>query len=142
MARKPCTNTHKQRASPSAWSDSSRDLISKTMTVGACRRWRRPHLAKRRPFTSGTSNMSRLKICVFGAGAIGGYLAAELALAGFDVCAIARGAHLEAIRRNGIVLRLQGQEKLVRLPASDDPRDFGPQDFVICALKAQQAWES
>ena len=86
--------------------------------------------------------MSRLKICVFGAGAIGGYLAAELALAGFDVCAIARGAHLEAIRRNGIVLRIQGREKLARLPASDNPRDFGPQDFVICALKAQQAWES
>jgi 2-dehydropantoate 2-reductase len=37
-----------------------------------------------------------MKICVFGAGAIGGYLAGELALAGHDVCAIARGAHLEA----------------------------------------------
>ena len=82
-----------------------------------------------------------MKICVFGAGAIGGYLAVELALAGFDVCVVARGAHLQAIREGGLRLRIEGKEKVARIPASDDPREFGPQDYVICALKAQQAYE-
>ncbi|WP_119301368.1 2-dehydropantoate 2-reductase [Dongia deserti] len=82
-----------------------------------------------------------MKICVFGAGAIGGYLAVELALAGHDVCVIARGTHLRAIREAGLRLRIDGKEKIARIPASDDPRAFGPQDFVICALKAQQAFE-
>jgi 2-dehydropantoate 2-reductase len=83
-----------------------------------------------------------MKICVFGAGAIGGYLAGELALAGHDVCAIARGAHLEAIRNQGLKLVVCGQTRTVHLPASDDPAAFGPQEVVICALKAQQAWSS
>src|ERR1700730_12328958 len=81
-----------------------------------------------------------MKICVYGAGAIGGYLAVELALAGNEVCAIARGAHLEAIQRNGLRLRIDGEEKTARIPASEEPGDFGPQDIVICALKAHQAW--
>ncbi len=83
-----------------------------------------------------------MKICIFGAGAIGGYLAVELALVGCEVCVIARGAHLAAIRERGLVLRIDGREKRVRLRASDDPADFGAQDFVISALKAHQAWES
>jgi 2-dehydropantoate 2-reductase len=77
-----------------------------------------------------------MKICVYGTGAIGGYLA----LAGNDVCAIARGAHLEAIQRNGLRLRIGGEEKTARIPASEEPGDFGPQDTVICALKAHQSW--
>ena len=80
-----------------------------------------------------------VKICVFGAGAIGGYLAVELAQAGYDICAIARGPHLEAIRKRGLKLYADGAEKTARMPASDDPADFGPQDYVICALKAHQA---
>lgn len=83
-----------------------------------------------------------MKFCIFGAGAIGGYLAVELALAGYDVCAIARGDQLAAIRENGLRLLIDGQEKLARIPASDDPADFGYQDFVICSLKAHQAAES
>ena len=83
-----------------------------------------------------------MKICIFGAGAIGGYLAVELALAGNDVCAIARGSHLEAIRKNGLTLVIDGKEKNVKIPASDNPADFGPQDYVICALKAHQSHES
>lgn len=79
---------------------------------------------------------------MFGAGAIGGYLAVELKRAGHEVVAIARGAHLEAIRARGLTLRIEGQERTVRLPASDDPRGFGPQDLVIVALKAHQAYES
>lgn len=83
-----------------------------------------------------------MKICIFGAGAIGGYLAVELALAGNEVCAIARGAHLEAIRKNGLSLLIGGKEKNAKIPASDNPADFGPQDYVICALKAHQSHES
>jgi 2-dehydropantoate 2-reductase len=83
-----------------------------------------------------------MKLCVFGAGAIGGYLAVELALAGHEVCVIARGAHLRAIQERGLKLLIDGQEKLARLPASDEPRRFGAQDFVICALKAHQAYEA
>jgi 2-dehydropantoate 2-reductase len=80
-----------------------------------------------------------MRLCIFGAGAIGGYLAGELALAGHEVCAIARGAHLAAIRNHGLTLIVDGQTRTVRLPASDDPAEFGPQDVVICALKAHQA---
>ncbi|MGD9924036.1 MAG: 2-dehydropantoate 2-reductase [Pseudorhodoplanes sp.] len=82
-----------------------------------------------------------MKICVFGAGAIGGYLAAELALAGEDVCVIARGAHLEAIRSSGLTLRIGGVEKNVLIPASDRADAFGHQEYVFCALKAHQAHE-
>ena len=84
--------------------------------------------------------MDRLKICVYGAGAIGGYLAVGLARAGHDVCVIARGAHLEAIVERGLKLITHGGELVVRVPAADDPRRFGPQDFVICALMAHQAY--
>src|ERR1700722_19997380 len=83
-----------------------------------------------------------MKICVFGAGAIGGYMGGELALAGHEMCAIARGAHLAAIRSHGLKLIVEGQTRTVDLPASDDPATFGPQDVVICALKAQQAHAS
>jgi len=83
-----------------------------------------------------------MKICVFDAGAIGGYMAGELALAGHEVCAIARGAHLAAIRSHGLKLIVDEQTRTVDLPASNDPAAFGPQDVVICALKAQQAHAS
>src|ERR1700722_18303435 len=83
-----------------------------------------------------------VKLCIFGAGAIGGYLAVELSRAGHEVCAIARGPHLEAIRRRGLTLLISGEERTVHIPASDDPSSFGPQDFVICALKAHQAHDS
>src|ERR1700688_1627182 len=82
-----------------------------------------------------------MKICVFGAGAIGGYLAVELALAGNEVCVIARGRHLDAIRHDGLRLRIGGQERIARVPASDEPADFGPQEVVVCSLKAHQAWQ-
>jgi 2-dehydropantoate 2-reductase len=82
-----------------------------------------------------------MKVCIYGAGAIGGYLAVELALSGQEVCVVARGAHLEAIQARGLTLRIQGREKVARLPAASDPRAFGPQDVVICAVKAHQAFE-
>ena len=83
-----------------------------------------------------------MDICIFGAGAIGGFIAVELALAGHNVCAIARGAHLEAIKAKGLSLIIGGQTKTVRIAASDDPSMFGPQDIVFCALKAHQSFES
>ena len=83
-----------------------------------------------------------MKICIFGAGAIGGYLAVELALAGHEVSVVARGAQLEAIRKNGLKLLIAGREKVARLAASDDPSSFGQQDFVICTLKSHQSHES
>jgi 2-dehydropantoate 2-reductase len=82
-----------------------------------------------------------MKVCIYGAGAIGGYLAVELALSGQEVCVVARGAHLEAIQARGLTLRIQGREKVARLAAASDPRAFGPQDVVICAVKAHQAFE-
>ena len=81
----------------------------------------------------------RMKFCVYGAGAIGGYLAVGLAAAGHEVSVIARGAHLEAIKAHGLKLRMAGAEQVARVAAADDPREFGPQDFVLCALKAHQA---
>lgn len=83
-----------------------------------------------------------MKICIYGAGAIGGYMAVKLAEAGEEVCAIARGEHLKAIQKNGLTLIEDGKQKTVSIPASDTPADFGPQDYVICALKANQSHEN
>jgi 2-dehydropantoate 2-reductase len=81
------------------------------------------------------------KICIYGAGAIGGYLGVALHEGGADVSLIARGAHLAAIRKNGLKLLIDGEERVAEMPASDDPAEFGPQDYVIVGLKAHQAWE-
>ncbi|MEM8813719.1 MAG: 2-dehydropantoate 2-reductase [Pseudomonadota bacterium] len=77
-----------------------------------------------------------MKICIFGAGAIGGYLAAGLARSGADVTVIARGPHLAAIRENGLRLRMNGEETVTRPRATDDPAEAGPQDYVFVTLKA------
>jgi len=77
-----------------------------------------------------------MRICIYGAGAIGGYLAVQLHLAGFETGIIARGPHLAAIRRDGLRLRIGGEERVARLPASDDPAELGRQDTVIITLKA------
>jgi len=84
-----------------------------------------------------------MKICVFGAGAIGGYLAAGLAGAeGSEVSVIARGKHLEAINANGLTLIKDGAETTVKVFAALDPREIGPVDVVFNALKAHQSWQS
>lgn len=77
-----------------------------------------------------------MRICVFGAGAVGGHIAAKLAAAGHEVSAIARGAQLHALREAG--LRLEGGEReiRVRVRASDRTADLGPQDAVFVTLKA------
>lgn len=77
-----------------------------------------------------------MKICIFGAGAIGGYMGAKLAAAGTDVSLVARGPHLAAMRSHGLRLIEETGETTVKVTASDDASDLGPQDYVIVTLKA------
>jgi 2-dehydropantoate 2-reductase len=77
-----------------------------------------------------------MKICIYGAGAIGGYLGVQLARAGADVSLVARGPHLAAMREHGLKLLIDGEERVAQLRCTDDPRELGPQDYVIIALKA------
>ena len=75
-------------------------------------------------------------ICVFGAGAIGGLLAARLEAAGTRVTVVARGPHLAAMQADGLTL-LSGGERIVARPrASADPREIGEQDYLFLTLKA------
>ena len=76
------------------------------------------------------------RICIFGAGAIGGYVGAALHDSGAEVSLVARGPHLEAIRADGLGLEKDGKVTRYSLPASDRPADLGPQDYVILAIKA------
>ena len=82
-----------------------------------------------------------MKICVYGAGAVGGLIAARLVQAGHDVSVVARGAHLTAIREKGLRVLAGGKEFTVRLKAEQDPSKLGPQDIVIVAVKAQNLGE-
>lgn len=77
-----------------------------------------------------------MKVCVYGAGAIGGWLAACMARGGVEVSVVARGAHLAAIRAKGLTLELNGDVFTVPVAASDNPADLGPQDAVIVTVKA------
>jgi 2-dehydropantoate 2-reductase len=80
-----------------------------------------------------------MKVCVVGAGAIGGYMAVRLANAGHDVSAIARGPHLAAIRAKGLTLREGDRElRATTLTATDTIGNLGQQDVVLLALKAHQ----
>ena len=80
-----------------------------------------------------------MKVCVVGAGAIGGYMAVRLAHAGHDVAVIARGPHLAAIKANGLKLIEAGQELVAsELTATDRIPELAPQDLVLLALKAHQ----
>lgn len=76
-----------------------------------------------------------MKICIYGAGVIGGILGSSLARAGHDVSLIARGAHLAAIREAGLTMVTPDHRYTIPFKASDDPRDLGPQDLVIVAAK-------
>ncbi len=77
-----------------------------------------------------------MKICIFGAGAIGGYMGAKLAKAGAEVSLVARGPHLAAMREKGLTLIEEDETFTVPVTASDDPAEIGPQDYVIITLKA------
>src|SRR5579864_1385357 len=77
-----------------------------------------------------------MKVCIYGAGAIGGYLGVEFARAGADVSLVARGAHLAAMRTNGLKLLIGEEERVVHPRCTDNPAELGPQDIVIICLKA------
>ncbi|MGO4916325.1 2-dehydropantoate 2-reductase [Pseudogemmobacter sp. W21_MBD1_M6] len=77
-----------------------------------------------------------MKICIFGAGAIGGYMGAKLAQAGADVSLVARGPHLAAMQANGLTLIEDGVRTTHKVNVSGTPADLGPQDYVIVTLKA------
>ena len=66
-----------------------------------------------------------MKVCVYGAGATGGHFASLLARAGADVSVVARGAHLQAIRENGLLLNTDEGPVLTQPLASDQPADLG-----------------
>lgn len=77
-----------------------------------------------------------MRVCIYGAGAIGGWLGIELSRAGEDVTLIARGPHLEAMQKNGAKLLIHGEERVAHPRCIEDPADAGPQDYVIVTLKA------
>ena len=77
-----------------------------------------------------------MKVCIFGAGAIGGYMGVKLAKAGADVSLVARGPHLAAMQEKGLTLMEEGEATTVPVTASDDPAALGVQDYVIVTLKA------
>jgi 2-dehydropantoate 2-reductase len=77
-----------------------------------------------------------MHICIFGSGAVGSHFAVRLALAGHDVSCVMRGAHLEAVKTDGLTLRVGDAEFAAKVKASDDPAALGPQDVVISTLKA------
>ena len=77
-----------------------------------------------------------MRICVYGAGAIGGHLAVRLARGGAEVSVLARGPHLAAIQRDGLTVHASDGQHNVRVQASDDAKALGPHDAVIVTVKA------
>lgn len=77
-----------------------------------------------------------MRICIFGAGAVGSHFAVRLARAGHDVSCVMRGAHLDAVKANGLTLTVGNSSVTAQVKASADPADLGPQDVVISTLKA------
>ena len=80
-----------------------------------------------------------MRIAIFGVGGAGGYFGARLASAGEEVIFIARGEHLEAIRRQGLRVETPGGEMVIRpAQATDDPAEVGAVDVIIVGVKAEQ----
>jgi 2-dehydropantoate 2-reductase len=77
-----------------------------------------------------------MKVCIYGAGAIGGWLGVKLAQAGCDLSVVARGETLAALRSHGLRLLEDGQTRLAAVRASGKPADLGVQDLVVVAVKA------
>ncbi len=77
-----------------------------------------------------------MKLAVYGTGGVGGYFGGRLALAGADVHLIARGAHLEALRKGGLKVTSPKGDFHVELPATDDPSEIGPCDVVLFTVKS------
>jgi 2-dehydropantoate 2-reductase len=80
-----------------------------------------------------------MRVCVLGAGAIGGFIGTRLAAAGHPVAALARGATLDALRAHGWRAEIGGELVTAPVRATADPAELGPQDLVVLAVKAQAA---
>jgi 2-dehydropantoate 2-reductase len=78
-----------------------------------------------------------MKVAIYGAGAIGGWMGVRLARAGCDVSVVARGATLEALRQHGMQLKIGGETLAAQVRASSAPADLGVQDLVVVAVKSQ-----
>jgi 2-dehydropantoate 2-reductase len=78
-----------------------------------------------------------MKICIYGAGAVGGLMAAWLSRSGQEVSLVARGANLEAIRERGLRVRSGERTEAFRVSADSDPKKLGRQDYVLVTVKAQ-----
>jgi 2-dehydropantoate 2-reductase len=76
-----------------------------------------------------------MRIAVYGAGGVGGYFGGRLAQAGAEVHLIARGAHLQALREHGLSVRSVKGDFEVQAPATDNPAEVGPCDFVLFCVK-------
>ena len=76
-----------------------------------------------------------MKVCIAGAGAIGGFFGARLGAAGHEMSALARGATLEALRRHGLRLDQGGERIVAPVRAEEDPARLGRQDLVVIAVK-------
>ena len=83
-----------------------------------------------------------MKIAVLGSGGIGGYYGVALLRGGHDVVFIARGSHLEAMRRSGLTIRTASGESVVPVSAVADTRDAGPVDLVLFCVKAYDTGEA
>ena len=77
-----------------------------------------------------------MRICIYGAGAIGAWLGAQMSLSGEDVTLIARGPHLNAMKKNGIKVLINEQEITAFPKCVQDSRDAGPQDYVFISVKS------
>jgi 2-dehydropantoate 2-reductase len=77
-----------------------------------------------------------VKVAIFGAGAIGGFLGVRLAQAGVDVTFVARGPHLAAMQANGVTLRSGGDSVTVRVRCAESAVEAGVHDYVVVTLKA------
>ncbi|MCA6124611.1 2-dehydropantoate 2-reductase [Bradyrhizobium sp. WSM 1704] len=77
-----------------------------------------------------------MRICIFGAGAVGSHFAVRLARAGHDVSCVMRGPHLDAVKAGGLTLKVGDTAVTAEVKASAEPAELGPQDVVISTLKA------
>ncbi len=76
------------------------------------------------------------KVCIFGAGSIGGYLAACLSKTNIDLSLISRGPHKKAIEENGLTLIKKDKTENFKLKVTDNPKEFGIQDYIFISVKA------
>ncbi len=76
-----------------------------------------------------------MKICIYGVGAVGGFISTQLARVGYEVNVVARGATLQAVREQGLRLQCDGAVFTEKVRATDDPVELGVQDLVVVAVK-------